>query len=75
MAKTKKQKRQKKNIKPVIAKIFYLAVAISELGAVITLALVQGETQSVVAKSIAVPLAMDFLIRASNITRPFLKGE
>jgi hypothetical protein len=75
MKKTKKTKRQKKNIRPVIAKGFFLSVTVAELGAVIALALVQGDTQGTVAKIIAVPLAMDFLIRACKIVQPFFKGE
>ena len=73
MNKTKTKKQN--NIKPVIAKMFYLTVTVSELGAVLALALVQGETAGTVAKIIAVPLAMDFLIRVFAITKPFLKSE
>lgn len=75
MAKTKKTKRQKKNIKPIVAKGFFLSVTVAELGAVIALAIVQGETAGMVARIIAVPLAMDFLIRACKIVQPFFKSE
>lgn len=73
MKKTKTKKQS--NIKQMIAKVFYLAVTVSELGAVLALALVQGETAGTVAKIIAVPLAMDFFIRVFAITKPFLKSE
>jgi hypothetical protein len=67
-------KTKTKNIKQVSAKIFYLAVAMSELGAVIMLSLVKGETAGTIARVIAVPLAMDFFIRVATITKPFFKN-
>lgn len=74
MSKTK-TKRQKKNIKPVIAKAFYVSVTGAELGAVIALALIEGDTKSVLARIVAVPLAMDFSIRVMAIVKPFFKSE
>jgi len=73
MKKTKTKKQS--NFKPMVAKVFYLAVTASELGAILTLALVKGETAGTVAKIIAVPLAMDFFIRVFAITKPFFKSE
>lgn len=73
MNKTKTKK--ERNIKPVMAKVFYLSVTLAELGAILTLALVQGDTAGTVAKIIAVPLAMDFFIRVGVITKPFFKSE
>jgi len=68
-------KTKTKNIKQVSAKIFYLAVTISELGAVIILSLVKGETAGTIARVVAVPLAMDFFIRTFCIVKPYFKSK
>lgn len=68
-------KTKTKNIKQVSAKIFYLVVTISELGAVIMLSLVKGETAGTIARVIAVPLAMDFFTRVLCIVKPYFKNK
>ncbi len=76
MSKTKTKKTKKeRNTKAIVAKVFYVAVAISELGAVLMASIVKGETAGLVAKVIVVPIAMDFFCRVYVITKPFFKTE
>ena len=66
-------KTKTKNIKRISTKLFYVVVGLSELGAIIMLGLVQGDLVGTVAKVIAVPLTMDFLIRVGKIVKPFFQ--
>lgn len=72
---TEQEREVGRKLNQIMTKLFYLSVTVAQLGAVGTLALVQGETAGMVAKIIAVPLAMDFFIRVSVITKPFFKSE
>lgn len=73
MKKTKTKKQS--NIKPVMAKIVYIAIAVCELGAVVMLSLVSGDTKAVLAKVFATGVSIDLLIRLCVISKPFLKSE
>ena len=64
-------KNKKTNI--IVTKAFYVLVAVAELGAVLFLAMVDGDTTSTVARIVATPLGVDAIIRVVSIVRPFFK--
>ena len=69
-----KMSKNKKEFKK-LKKLGYIAVAVSELSAVVTLSILTGDIAQIAGKIIALPLAIDFLVRAKVILEPFLKSE
>lgn len=86
MAKTKKQKNViarffirswaiLKAIYNAKDRIFYMVVAVAELGAVALLVIIKGDTAPIIARTIAVPIAMDFFNRVIVVGKAFAKAQ
>lgn len=73
MAKTKKQKEPKDFTS--IKKIANLVMAVADLGAVVILSLVEGQKTGIASRVIAVPIALDMLIRLSVIAKPYFSSK